>query len=349
MDRTDGYRRLVRVAGGAHTILAQDSVPYPLNTDQLVTIEAAGPALGVYVDGEPVFGVQDTVLTAGKAGLYCHADATACFTDARIDDFRLGRAHRISILVHHLAGDELLPSPAQLRRPSLAGHDRPATPRSTPRSRAALAAARPATAAPGDDEAKAYESLATLALGQDAAQYATRTEATRVLRGGAPVALLVRSPEPIDWARPARGLARRAVRVGARSTGRLKMVALATGSGLPAEASVSLLVRDTTELDGRRIEALAMPGGVVPQPRPTLYRDSFATPGGVLLRETFGTNALDAYTIVDQGMQSGPSQWSVIERRDRAVVVRSSAARTAARRTASRGRWRSPAPRPGPT
>jgi hypothetical protein len=312
MDRGGAYRRLVRVAGGAHTILAQDAVPYPLNTDQLVTIEAAGAALGIYVDGEPVFLVQDTVLTAGRTGLYCHADGTACFTDARIDDFRQGApvAYRFSFTTseatnffHHLHSFD--------DRRWLATIDDDASQDAS--VTAALAAAQPVSAAPGDTEAKSYEALATLALGQDVAQYAKRTEVTRVLRGDTPLALLVRSPEPIDWSRAALDVSRATPRTTVPAApAELKLVALTAGNGLPAEATVSLLIRDAIALDGRRIEALAMPGGVVPQPRPAVHSDAFAAPGGVLLRETFGPNALDAYTIVDEGTQSGPSQWSVL-------------------------------------
>jgi hypothetical protein len=312
MDRTGRYRRLVRAAGGAHTILAQDSVAYPLNTDQLVTIEAAGSALGVYIDGDLLFAVHDTALATGQAGLYCHADATVCFTDARIDDFRLGApvAYRFSFttsqatnFLHHLHGFDDRRWLATVEDD--ASLDAEVT--------AALAAAQPATAAPSDEEAKGFESLATLALGQGAAQYATRTEATRVLRGGSPVALLVRSPEPIDWGRTTLAVSRAAPHATVPAPpAELKLVALTAGSGSPAEAKVSVLIRDTTELEGRRVEALAMPGGVVPAPRPALYSDTLASPGGVLLRETFGTNALDAYTIVDQGTQSGPSRWSVM-------------------------------------
>lgn len=320
MDRGGGYRRLVRVAGGAHTILAQDAVPYPLNTDQLVTIEAVGSALGISIDGEPVFSVQDAVLTAGRVGLYCHADGTACFTDARIDDFRPGApiAYRFSFTTsdatnffHHLHSFDDRRWLATIADDASLDVE----------VSAALAAAQPVAAAPGDEEAKAYESLATLALGQDALQYATRTEATRVLRGGAPLALLVRSPEPIDWSRTTLDVSRAIPHATVPAApAEVKLVALTTGDGLPDEAKVSLLVRESVALDGRRIEALAMPGGVVPEPRPALYSDAFATPGGVLLRETFGPNALDAYTIVDQGTESGPSQWSVLN----AAIVQSS-------------------------
>jgi hypothetical protein len=314
MDRTGGYRRLVRVVAGAHTILAEDPVAYPLGTDQLITVEAAGPSLRAYVDGDLVFAVEDAALTTGAAGLYCRGDSTARFSDVRVDDFRAGApvAYRFqfttstaSNFLHHLHSFDdrrwfavIDPDPSLDSQVS-----------------AALAAAVALTDAQSDAEAKAYEALVPLALGQAAAQYAQRVEATRIERSGNSIAWLVRSPEPIDWTRTSLEIS-----VAPAHTfvpvppGALKLVDLTAGSGLPADASTTVLVREPTQLDGQRVDWLRMPGAPASTPRPALFTDSFDTPGGLLFNETFGPNALDAYTIVDQGTQFAPSSWSVTSR-----------------------------------
>jgi hypothetical protein len=311
MDHNSGYRRLVRVIGGVPTILAQDSFAYTLNTDQLITVEAVGSSLNVYLDGELLFAVADLTLVAGKIGLYCRDDPTAEFSDVRVDDFRQGAPiayqYRFTTstatnFFHHMHSFD--------DRSWLATID--SDPGLDASVSAALSAAVAPDVAPSDPEQKAYEELATLTLGQAAAAYAAQVEATRVERDSKPIGWLVRSPEPLDWTRTDLefSLAPDQTFIPTPPT-ELKLVDLAPGSGLPSDASTSVLVRQSTPLDGQLIEWLQMPGGLASPPRPALFIDSFDGSGGVLFDETFGPNALDAYTIVDQGTVLAPSYWRV--------------------------------------
>jgi hypothetical protein len=121
---------------------------------------------------------------------------------------------------------------------------------------AALAAAAPPDAPPADAEAerRAYEALAA-ALGTAARRAPARVEATRLHGAGAAWALLVRSPEPIDWRRTtlevlfAAGRAPRAGRPGA-----LKLTAVGFAA---AAAHVELLARETADLTGVGVEVRA--------------------------------------------------------------------------------------------
>jgi hypothetical protein len=88
MDRAGGYRRLVAVKGGAHTVLAEDAFAYEPQRDYLFTVEAIGGDLRVYQDGAPVFEVNDGTHAQGGIGLYARDNAGARFADVRVDDFR---------------------------------------------------------------------------------------------------------------------------------------------------------------------------------------------------------------------------------------------------------------------
>lgn len=308
MDRERRYRRLVRVIAGVHTLLAEDDVAYRQNQDYLITIEAIGPSLRVYQDGALVFDVEDAALDRGRIGLYAWANTAARFSDVRVDDFRaeapiaygfqLTTSH-FAHFAHHLHSFEDETWRAEVADPA--------------RVAATAAAAVPAANLPSDAEARAYHALADALLGPSALQPPARMEVTRLERTGEALAFLVRGPEPVDWRRTTLEVLRADRRAPRPELPReLKLTGATFGTTQPREESVSLLLREALELEGHRIEHRRLPGPLAEETGdPTLFRDGFRGTGGALFTETFGPNALDLYTIVDEAGTSGPSAWAV--------------------------------------
>ena len=157
-----GRRRLVRVAGGVTTLLAEDARPGRAGVDALVTIEAVGSDLRVHQDGVPVFAVVDAALGAGGAGLYGARDNGVAFADFRVDDLRedAPAVYRFPFTTSRYASfahqahdrDDAAPLPQPL----------PASPALGAVPRVPL----PTSAAPTVAEGRAFGELATAALGQ---------------------------------------------------------------------------------------------------------------------------------------------------------------------------------------
>ena len=106
MDAERGYRRLVRVSGGAYTVLAEDDFRYQPDQDYEVTAEAVGARIRVYQDGALVFEVTDGTFSHGRIGLYCWANTGAHFADVRVDDLGAAApvAYRFSFTTSRYAG-----------------------------------------------------------------------------------------------------------------------------------------------------------------------------------------------------------------------------------------------------
>jgi hypothetical protein len=313
MDRQRGYRRLVRVVGAITTVLAEDDFVYLQNQDYLIAVEAIGSSLRVYHDGVPVFSVTDSSMDHGRIGLYCWADQGARFADVRVDDFR-GVApvvYRFKFttwevvnFIHHLHSyqDEVWPI-ALPNNADPAPDVTQAVPPSVP------------PAAPTDAEQRAFDSLARTVLAQNATKNPQEIQVTRVEQGGNTFALLVQSPEPIDWTR---------TQIDVSFANRwapppempraVKLTDVTFGSTQPNEESVTLLLREPTDLTGHRIEYRHLPGIIAdPGVDPSLFSEDFGGPtSGLLLQEKFGPSALDHYTIVDEGDQLGPSAWAIV-------------------------------------
>lgn len=319
MDRQQKYRRLVRVVKGVHTILAEDDFVYQLNRDYLITVEAVGSSLRLYQDGAPVFNVEESSLKDGRIGLYCWKSAGAQFSDVRVDDFRLGApvvyrfqftTSQFTNFFHHLHSYQDETWPAAL----------PAD--TTLVDQLAYAVPLPSDlgklAGPAEEEARAYETLASLVLGPSASPTPAEVQVMRVEQGTGPekqvLALLVQGPEPIDWRRTALSLWNAPVQVPLPALpGTAKLTDVSFGADQPNEESVTLLLRDSGDLTGMRIEQRCLPGPLAaPTSATPLLVDTFGEAhGGLLLREEFGPNALDHYTIVDEGTESESSHWAV--------------------------------------
>ena len=307
MDRQRRYRRLVKIEGGAATVLDEDDFVFIIDQDYVITVEAIGDSLKVYQDGALVFDVHDPTFPDGRIGLYCWANVGARFADVRVDDFRPGApiAYRFSFTTsgyanffHHLHSyqDETWLTPAA--DTNLA---------------AEIAVAVAPAAAVSDAETRAFTAFASKALGPGAQKQPEALEVHRLMAGGDTIALLVRSPEPIDWTRTSLE-ARRADGIGRKPQvpDVLKLTdAMVAGAG-PNDETITLLVRDRTNLAGTRVELLTIPGPLIDASEELLLDDLFSTPGGLLFEEAFSANALDAYRIVDAlGAFSGPSAWAV--------------------------------------
>jgi hypothetical protein len=291
-------RRLVKATPTGVKILAEDHFAWQRNRDYLLTVEAIGKSLRAYIDGEPVFAVEDADFAIGRIGLYACRSPEVRFSDVRVDDFRAGApvVYRFQLATslyanfyHHLHGfeDETWPGAAL-------GADAAAP--------LALAVA-PSFDPPEEAEARAYEDLAKLALGAaPALQRSTRIEATRLTRSGGGPILLLRSPEPLPPQRVELALSRPSFGLTTPARPRdLKLTDVAFGALRPAEESVTLLLREAGSLTRHRIELRELPGPVAePAGDPFLLLESFVSAG-----------ALARFEVVDQGTDGGPSQWQV--------------------------------------
>lgn len=308
MDRERRYRRVVRVIGGRHTILAEDDFVYQLNQDYLITVEAIGPSLRIYQDGALLAAVSDDTLSQGGVGLYCWANAGARFTDLRVDDFReqapaLYRfkftTSRFAHFCHHLHSfqDETwrLPLPPEVDL--------------------ALLSARGGMSGvlPGSDEQRAYQELIGQVFGQAGEPSPAEVQVSRLEQDNAAGAFLLQSPEPIDWSRTDLEVWRAdGFMPPTALPGAVKLTEVAFGATQANEEAVTLLLREATDLTRNKIEYRHLPGPVAEPPGPPLlFMDEFDTEAGLLFQETFGPNALDHYRIVDEGQIYGPSLWSV--------------------------------------
>lgn len=325
MDRKRTYRRLVRVIGKVHTILAEDDFVYSQDQDYLITVEAVGPSLRVYQDGELVFAVTDNTIPQGSIGLYCWANQGTRYSDVRVDDYRREApvayrfkftTSRFTNFFHHLHSfqDEtwLVDLTENASRPSGEQIE-------TWFDETVEIGGTKASEVPSESEARAYESMAEVVLGPAALQNSPQVEVTRVVGTGMEpereaLALLVRSPEPIDWKRTALEILRtdRWMPLPTQPAA-VKLTDVTFGTTQPNEETVTLLLREATDLSGHRIEYLQLPAPILePGGDPVFFADEFEDGAqGLLFHEEFGPNALDHYTIVDEGLHLRPSAWSV--------------------------------------
>ncbi len=314
MDRERKYRRLVRFVDGNPLVLAEDDFVYLQDQDYLITVEAIGPELAIYQDGEPIFSVSDPAFNEGSVGVYCWASQGARFTDLRVDDFRVDAApvvYRFEFItsnfahfMHHLHSyqDETW------RLPLEAG--------TLPDADLAALIAEGVTPATDllEDEARAYDSLAQAILGPAAHQNPPELRASRVERGGETIALLVESPEPLDWQRTDLAMLRADRQTPLPGLPEaVKLTGATFASSQPNEESVALLLRQAADLTGHQIQLRSLPG-VLQEPagNPILFSDDFESGArGLLFQETFGSSALNHYTIVDEGSTPPTSHWYI--------------------------------------
>lgn len=315
------YRRLVSVAEETQATLAEDVFDYEPQRDYLITIEAIGDALRIYQDGAQVFAVTHAAHAQGSIGLYCYDNPSARFSDVRVDDLRrtAQAVYRYQFTTsmfanffHHLHSYE-----DETWRVAIEEGES---------ARAAISKAVSPSAPPSDEEARAFETLATAVLGQAARQNPREVQVTRVDIDGEPLAFLVQSPEPLDWSRIELALWQTPyTRTEPALPGKVKLAAVTfreNGTGID---SVALLLREPLNLTGWRIESrLVMwpihpASGVLIDTR-TLSPGEFATPpwetyrvfeaggnlpAGTVLHVLPGETTLDSHARSARELQPG--------------------------------------------
>lgn len=259
MDRPNGVDRLIRVAGGEAALLAENQITYDLKPDYHLVIEAIGDSLRIYVDETLLFDVTDTVIKSGGLALQCSNTNGAAFADIQVHDF--SKAARnvyhfsfttsefVDFFHHaHSFDDECWLASCTLPETELAA----LRARSTGDQNSPIL----------DDEARAFERLADNVLKASANQLAARTEITRIKRKGSgdAAAFLLRTSEPIDWARTSLAWAFGGQTVPSPlAPGSVKLVTASLGAQEPGDENITLLVRQPTNLTGYRIEKREMP------------------------------------------------------------------------------------------
>ena len=308
MDAERKYRRLVRVINGIHTILDEDDRRYQPNVDYALSIEAIGASLKVYIDGDLVLEATDPSHAAGGIGLYCWASEMARFFDIKVDDFRNGLStyrfpfttSKFAHFTHHVQSYDDI---------TYVGSVAPDAPVSD-----WVSAASPSNGPLTQSEARAYDALSHAVLGTAADGFPNALEVTRVGQNGNTIGFLVQTSEPFDWSRVDLELlaAETSAPMLILAPDILKIVAASFATGLSSEEAVHLVTRGDLDLRGYSIESFGLPGPIKGSVAKEYLFEDFAEEGhGILFEETFGPNALDRYTIVDQGDILGPSAWSV--------------------------------------
>lgn len=256
-----------------------------------LSIEAIGTRLRIEQDGELVFDVEDARWPSGSLGLFPWVPAAQQrFQDLSVHDFRKGApvAYRFRFTTSeyvdffhqiHSYQDETWPGtlPASLDLSTLGVRGE--------------ALATPAS----EQEARDYEALADALLDAAARQLPARLEVTRVEQGSAVPALLVRSPEPIDWRRTTMAV----LLVGdippaAVEPGVLKLTSAAFGVFQIGGEVASVLLREALDPTGYRIE-VRLPPAEASEP--------------ALLDESFDAEPSSGWSFEEEGKATPP--WEV--------------------------------------
>ena len=187
----------------------------------------------------------------GSIGLYCYDNPDVRFSDVRVDDFRQTAqvVYRFQLTTslfanffHHLHSYQ-----DENWRTAVQG-----MPGAGP---AMLKAVNP-SARPSEDEARAYETLATGVLGPAARQNPPEVQVTRNPDYGAPVAFRVRSPEPLDWLRTEIALwSTNLARTQPALPGKVKLAGVKFAANRVDIDSVVVLLLEPMNLTGFRIES----------------------------------------------------------------------------------------------
>ena len=209
MDRQAGKRELIRMAEGVPKVLAFDAFTYTPDRTYVVSVEAVKSSFRVYQDGALVFAVSDPdpEINTGTIGVHCAGNSTARFTDIFVDDFRSSApftdifvddfrssapvVYQFSFLTSRFKNfvDHLGSFENETWRVKLSSSMDVAP---------LIAAAVLSSAAPSEDESRAYEALFTQL---PPAPPAPVVRVTRVEQSGSAIAFLIQSPEPFDWRR----------------------------------------------------------------------------------------------------------------------------------------------------
>lgn len=307
MDKQRNYRRLVRVVDDVHTILYEDKFVYEQNIDYLISIEALGTSIKIYQDGEKISNVTDDVIEKGSIGLYCWGNTSSRFNEVRLDDYRQSAPivytfdfvsglyanfyHQV-----HSYNDELWPQSV----PDTTNLD------------TYLLAASSLTAAVTEEEFRLYDSLANELLGPAATQLTPELQVSHLIQQNEIKGWLLQNPEPLLWERIDARLQKATGKITKEGVpGWLKLTGINFSETDPANEYVDILLREKKDVSFCELQYPAFAGVLGSLPDIILFEDDFSTTSGVLFNEEFGPNALDKYTILDQGNNLRPSLWTV--------------------------------------
>jgi hypothetical protein len=266
LDRELNRCRLTMLVNGVATVLAESASGYDINRDYMVNLEAVSDRIRAFVGGSPMFDVRDNRFASGGVALYCGQNAGGQFRDVRVDDLR-GNApvvHRFKFTTseftdfrHHIHS-----FPSMVFRAVLPDLDGVAA------AVGDAVAIATANQPPSEAEARAYDTLASKALGSTARQPVTQFDISRVEHGGAALGLLVRTADPMDWRRTALSVQRAPAQPllpeppdGPRL---IRATFAATVTPQPNDESVTVLLDRGMNLGGRRIQRRTLPGASVP-------------------------------------------------------------------------------------
>jgi hypothetical protein len=290
IDRVSRRRQLVRLQAGNATVLAEDRFSPRPGFDYELTLEAVDGRLRAFVDGARVFDVEDAApIPAGRVGVWS-SGAGARFRDMRVDDLREGApvvyrfkftTGRFATFVHHLhsGSDELWRAEADVSAHLGAG-------------------AAPSTPV-GEAEQRAFEALAADVLGSAARRETAQVEVTRVEQGGAVQGLLVEASEPVDWGRVSLALAHASGHgEPAEPAAVAKLVASSFADAAPNDDWVELLLRDSFDPSGLRVERRTLPAALdEASSGRLLFAADLAGPGSGLLHD--GPGSGDGFEVLD--------------------------------------------------
>jgi hypothetical protein len=313
----DGMCRLVRRTPAGAVALAEEAVAFAALSDAELAVEVSDGAIRAFVDGQPALThrLDLSKHPGGTIGLWCWNNADARFKDVRVEDLRVeafGAADQKAFPVAAFAFDFVTSEHVnyfhlvQARRTPVwdietEGGDKA-------RSIAELAALSDAAAgqsglAPSAVEARQYEDLAQLWLGPGLVRDPVAPEINRILRGGAPLGWLIRSPEPWDWERSEITLLQSSEAMPPSYVlGPVKITGAALGMSSADDEYVDLIALETVRLAGWKLQlhdtaaAAALLGSPLDDPSPAwLDLHDFTGPetisSGLRIRLWSGANA----------------------------------------------------------
>jgi len=278
LDRSASKVRLLGLASGNATTLDEADLSYPgSNTDIAISVECIGASVTVFLDdaSTPLIDNQSAPQLKGGVGLRVDAAGACRFTEIRVDDLRELPSTAFTFdfvtsqfvnFYHHLHSYNDRVNSAV-----------PGTPLSSAdlsqQSGVSIAVDGAASEGLGDVsdlERRGFETLEAKALADSALTPPERLEVLRVSAPGAPLALLVRSPEPLLWSRTALSVSRASSAISSELPGALKISDLKFGS-TPATESVTVLVRESSSLARHTLEWRPLATAADPDPAWTFH------------------------------------------------------------------------------
>ena len=311
LDVLSNRRQLVKVEGSAVTMIAEDDYSYQSDRDYQLTVEALGAQLRIYQDGTAVFDVEDSALITGAIGLYSWGQDEGSFKDVRVDDLRASAkaAYRFSFITSRYANFHHQIH-SYLDETWLATIDTNAiSPADIQQHLTHSVQLNSIGERPSYNESMAYDVIAQAAIGVQSRTPPENVEATRVQYGDESIALLLRSPEPIDWSRTTLQVSRvLGKRLSPSIPGALKITNVSFAP--ESDEGITLLIREPGSLKGARIEYRHG----LPDSLPTELSGSDEVFNALLLNESFDSSLDETWSIVDEAPYAErPSRWEIID------------------------------------